>query len=75
MKKVWVILLISAVFLSALALWNAKPGIAKEKGETIGITKPEKFYSQKLSVKIDEVLNNQRLIIQELTEIKGALAE
>jgi hypothetical protein len=73
MKK-WQILLILSVFAISLLIWgHIRSGIAKE--EALSITKPERYYSIRLSKKLDEVLANQKLIMQELKELRKAVTK
>ena len=73
MKK-WQILLILSVFTISFLIWgHVRSGMAKEK--TLSITKPERYYSIKLSKKLDAVLANQQLIIQELKELRKAVTK
>jgi len=68
----WQILLIIGVFAVLTLVWgHVRSGMAKE--EALSITKPERFYSIKISKKLDEVLANQQLILQELKELKKAV--
>ncbi len=70
--KRWQILLIIGVFAVLTLVWgHVKSGMARE--EVLSITKPERFYSIKISKKLDIVLTNQQLIIQELKELKKAI--
>ncbi|MFH1753616.1 MAG: hypothetical protein ABH875_05480 [Candidatus Omnitrophota bacterium] len=71
MKRWQTLLLISAFVVLNLVWGHVKSGMAKE--EALSITKPERFYSIKLSKKLDEVLVNQELILQELKELKKAI--
>jgi hypothetical protein len=56
-----------------ILVWGyVRSGMA-EDNKALSITKPERFYSIKISKKVDEVLANQQLILQELAEIKKAI--
>lgn len=67
--KRWQVSLAIFVFILFFLVWGQiRTNMAT--AQTIGIRKPEKTYTIRILKKIGEVLSNQRLIMQELDEIK-----
>ena len=71
MKRRRILLIVCAFFVMGTAWVHVRSGVARD--EALSITKPERYYSIKLSNKLDEVLANQKIILQELKEIKTAI--
>ncbi len=71
MKKRWVIIAMVAIVLSLLAWDFVKTANAGSDG--IVIRKDDRTLNRKLSKKLDQVLANQRIIIEKLAAIKGSI--
>jgi len=75
MRRRWVLLIIGAFAVSILAWGYVKSGIARdeEEEEMISITKPERKYNIRTLNKLDAILSNQKIIMEDLEEIKKAV--
>lgn len=68
MGRRWMIIIFILLAISLLIWGGARRSAAQQ--ERITISKPERFYSRKILEKLDVVLQNQNLILNELKGIR-----
>lgn len=73
MKRHWIVPTFIAAIVVFMVWGHARLCMAKD--EVLSITKPERFYSIKLSKKLDLVLGNQEQILKYLEEIKKVVMQ